>query len=45
MSEAVTKEDLKQFSLLIFDKIEFLFKNTNLVKKETKWRLCLLMVP
>ena len=35
MSEAVTKEDLRQFSLLLFDKIEFLFKNTNLVKSET----------
>ncbi|TDO96046.1 helix-turn-helix domain-containing protein [Flavobacterium sp. 245] len=35
MSEAVTKEDLKQFSLLIFDKIEYLFNQSNLVKKET----------
>lgn len=35
MSEAVTKEDLRQFSLLLFDKIESLFKNTNLVKNHT----------
>jgi len=35
MSEEVTKEDLRQFSLHLFDKIECLFKNTNLVKKET----------
>ena len=35
MNEAVTKEDLRQFSLLLCDKIEFLFKNTNLVKSAT----------
>ena len=35
MSEAATKEDLRQFSQLLFDKIEFLYKNTNLVKSET----------
>jgi hypothetical protein len=35
MSEAVTKEDLRQFSLLLFDKIESLFKKTNLEESET----------
>lgn len=35
MSEAVTKEDLRQFGLVLFDKIESLFKNTNLVKSQT----------